>query len=1130
MANQIVVSAGAKVRNLQDVIIGTSGVLSSLGFDVANGVPKLDVNGKILVSQLPNSVMEYKGTWNAATNTPTLVNGTGNQGDVYLCNVAGTVNFGAGAIAFVVGDQVIYSGSIWQRASGATGTVTSVAITETGDSLNITGSPITTSGTINIGFNGTNLQYVNGAGNLTTFPILTGYVTAVSGTAPVVSSGGTTPAISMAAATGSVDGYLLATDFAIFNAKQSALTFSSPLVNTSGTISIPAATTSVNGYLASADFTTFNNKQNAITLTTTGTSGASTLVGATLNIPNYGSALTGYVPYTGATQDVDLGAFKLNAQSLHIKGTGGNGHLGLKHQSASATASANEVSLFADSLGDLSWLNGNLYLSKFITSGNTAARSYTFPNANGTVVLTSDLTGYLTAVTASSPLSSSGGTTPNITIALATTSASGYLSSTDWNTFNNKQPALGYTAANDSLVVHLAGTETITGAKSFTGTATFSSTFTTTTNLTYSNSGFTLVLQPPTLSANKTITLPNTTGTLALISDITSAVTSVTATSPLSSSGGYTPNITIAQATTSTSGYLSSTDWNTFNGKMNAASLTSGKMPFATGTSSLGDTVLSYNGGYFGFNTAANASYRIDVSGSVNVTGNYYINGVAISSGSIGGSGTTNYLSKFTASTTLGNSVIYDNGSSILIGTTDDGGKLVSYSTAGGTQIKAAGVAPAITFSNTVLSPTVGAVVGAATSTNQFMTGTSAGDMIIACYFTGSIVFGTGSTTIERIRISSGGNLLLGIGTDAGYKLDVNGTSRFQTASNNTDLALGYFKNSGTNGTSYKSKITIDGSYYSMDIGTTSNPTSYFGGAVGAFISVPASTPFFIAQSTTAILAFSTTGAATFSSSVTAAATSTSAPSTGTGLYLGYGSSTSNYNGINFQGVSATDMYFGRAISSDDLVIRSSAGERVRFTSGGSVLIGSTSESAVLWVQTSSAGNMFGVRSTNATFGATVGFLGADRNTTNNSFYYIDCYNYGSSTYRFRVADSGAITSANLSGTGSRAVLADANGLLSAPVSDISVKQNIKPIGYGLNEISKMNPVWFDFIDGYKNYGEGRQNGNIAQEMEAIIPEAVFTTPSTGKMGINYDQLHAVYIKAIQELKLEIEQLKLKIK
>jgi len=174
MSQQIQITGGAKVRDLQDVIIGTSGVLSSLAFNVANGVPKLDSGGKILVSQLPNSVMEYKGTWNAATNTPTLTNGGAfNQGDVYLCETAGTVNFGSGSpISFIVGDQAIYSGSVWQKAGGATGTVTSVAVTETGDSLNITGSPITTSGTINIGFNGTNLQYVNGAGNLTTFPTL----------------------------------------------------------------------------------------------------------------------------------------------------------------------------------------------------------------------------------------------------------------------------------------------------------------------------------------------------------------------------------------------------------------------------------------------------------------------------------------------------------------------------------------------------------------------------------------------------------------------------------------------------------------------------------------------------------------------------------------------------------------------------------------------------------------------------------------------------------------------------------------------------------------------------------------------------------------------------------------------
>jgi hypothetical protein len=170
MSQQIQITGGAKVRNLEGVLTGTSGVVNALGINVPDGIPQLDGSGKILVSQLPNSVMEYKGTWNASTNTPTLADGTGNAGDVYVCNVAGTVNFGSGPIVFYVGDQVLYSGTIWQRASGSSGSVTSVAVTESGDALTITGSPITTSGTINIGFAGNSGQYVNGAGGLTTFP------------------------------------------------------------------------------------------------------------------------------------------------------------------------------------------------------------------------------------------------------------------------------------------------------------------------------------------------------------------------------------------------------------------------------------------------------------------------------------------------------------------------------------------------------------------------------------------------------------------------------------------------------------------------------------------------------------------------------------------------------------------------------------------------------------------------------------------------------------------------------------------------------------------------------------------------------------------------------------------------
>jgi len=145
-----------------------------------------------------------------------------------------------------------------------------------------------------------------------------------------------------------------------------------------------------------------------------------------------------------------------------------------------------------------------------------------------------------------------------------------------------------------------------------------------------------------------------------------------------------------------------------------------------------------------------------------------------------------------------------------------------------------------------------------------------------------------------------------------------------------------------------------------------------------------------------------------------------------------------------------------------------------------------------------------------------------------NSFNFYQNYSGGQLGFNFYNSSSQNVFGFNgntqtinlkgLSGTGSRAVLADASGILSAPVSDISVKINILPIRYGLNEILQMQPVWFEYINEYKNYGEGRQNGNIAQQMADIIPEAVFTTELTGKMGINYDQLHAVYIKAIQEL------------
>ena len=127
MSSQIQITGGAKVRSLEGVITGTSGILNSVPLGAANGVATLDAYGKVPLSQLPASVVTYLGTWNAATNTPTLANGTGDIGDLYICNVAGTVNFGSGPVTFAVGDWVIYNGTSWQKSAGQNGTVTSVA-------------------------------------------------------------------------------------------------------------------------------------------------------------------------------------------------------------------------------------------------------------------------------------------------------------------------------------------------------------------------------------------------------------------------------------------------------------------------------------------------------------------------------------------------------------------------------------------------------------------------------------------------------------------------------------------------------------------------------------------------------------------------------------------------------------------------------------------------------------------------------------------------------------------------------------------------------------------------------------------------------------------------------------------
>ena len=97
-----------------------------------------------------------------------------------------------------------------------------------------------------------------------------------------------------------------------------------------------------------------------------------------LNKPTIPS-ITGLVPYTGATADVDLDTFGLDAKFIKIKGTAGNGHLNLKHQSSDATAGGSESVLYADNTGNPKWKNDgnavqNVMLENSAITGSTKTK------------------------------------------------------------------------------------------------------------------------------------------------------------------------------------------------------------------------------------------------------------------------------------------------------------------------------------------------------------------------------------------------------------------------------------------------------------------------------------------------------------------------------------------------------------------------------------------------------------------------------------------------------------------------------------------------------------------------------------------------------------------------------------
>ena len=169
--------------------------------------------------------------------------------------------------------------------------------------------------------------------------------------------------------------------------------------------------------------------------------------------------------------------------------------------------------------------------------------------------------GTVTAVTATAPVVSSGGTAPDISMPAADTSTNGYLTSTDWNTFNSKAPATSGTSilygngtGGFSNVTIGTGVSFVAGTLSATGSG-----GTVTAVSVVSSNGF-----AGTSSGGATPALTLSTSITGLLYGNGTALAATTVSAPL----GYTAGtLSITQSNTTTDGYLSSTDWNTFNNK-----------------------------------------------------------------------------------------------------------------------------------------------------------------------------------------------------------------------------------------------------------------------------------------------------------------------------------------------------------------------------------------------------------------------------------------------------------------------------------------------------------------------------------------------------------------------------------
>jgi hypothetical protein len=506
------------ITNTQVSGLGTA---STRDAGVALGVATLDAAGKVPVTELPDAVLgalSYQGTWDASTNTPTLTSSVGTKGYYYVVSVAGTTNLN-GVTDWQIGDWAVYNGTAWQKVDN-TDSVTSVN--------GFTGAVSLT--TTNIA-EGTNLYYTdvrarasNSAGTGISYDSATGVITnaapdqtvvltdgtaidvtgtypnfTINNTAPdqivaltgagTTTISGTYPNFTITSADsklGDVVGPASATDNAIARYDtttgkliQNSLVIVDDTGSVTGVNALTAESLVVNNNatLGSSNTDTLDvnarittdlepNANNAKDIGTSGRNWRDAFFGRTVHTVNL--ELTGTTSFDGAQGT--------SGQVLTSAGTGNTPTWTTPTTGTVTSVDATAGTGISVSGGPIT-TSGSLTITNTapdqvvgLTGAGTTSISGTYPNF--TITSNDQFTGTVTSVTGTAPVVSSGGNTPAISMAAATTSVDGYLTSTDWNTFNNKGSGTVTSVGGTGTVngISLSGTVTSSGSLTLGGT------------------------------------------------------------------------------------------------------------------------------------------------------------------------------------------------------------------------------------------------------------------------------------------------------------------------------------------------------------------------------------------------------------------------------------------------------------------------------------------------------------------------------------------------------------------------------------------------------------------------------------------------------------------------------------